>query len=282
MTVQLPRQEYAVRSQICAPKGKVLIQCDLSGAEAWVVAYLADDANMKFELANGDLHSFTACALYNIPFDSNIPMLDENGKKLRYKAVTFEQRYSGKRTNHSSNYMQGPYGLMEAINTERIITISFSESKRYQTVWQSIFSSIPMWWQKTRETMFGDRTIETVYGFKRTFYGPPGDETLRTMIAFEPQSTVGDHCLGAVQKGVNEAGGLLYLDEKYKDSNEILIVNTSHDSGLIEVPLSIADEFAHEFASVMRRPLMINGEVFTIPVDVEMGERYGELEKYKL
>ena len=41
-----------------APKGKTLCGFDLSAAEAWIVAYLAHDTNMKRELGEGDIHSF--------------------------------------------------------------------------------------------------------------------------------------------------------------------------------------------------------------------------------
>lgn len=108
------------------------------------------------------------------------------------------------------------------------------------------------------------------------------DTLLRQAIAQEPQSTVADHCFGAVQKGVNEAGGLLEFHKRHKDHPDINLINTSHDSGLVECPLAVADEIANELASLMKRPLMINGEIFTIPVDAELGDRYGELEKYPL
>lgn len=276
-------KEILIRSQIRAGKGNVLIQCDLSGAEAWVVAYLADDPNMKYELANGDLHSFTACHLFDIPFKKDDPMYASDGKtKVRYAGVTKEKRYPGKRTNHSSNYMQGAGGLMVAINTERIITISLPEAKRYQDVWQSIFYNVPLWWGKVKQKIWDTSTLETVYGFKRTFYGSKDDALFRVAIAFEPQSTVGDHCLGAIQPGINEAGGLLEFHKRHKKHGDINIINTSHDSGVVECPAPVAKEIGLELSSLMRRPLMINGEVFTIPVDTEVGERYGELERMVL
>ncbi len=272
-------KEIAIRSQICAPKGYSLVQCDLSGAEAWVVAYLADDPNMKRELADGDLHSFTAAALFNIAIDHSLPLYDSNLKKLRYAPISAEQRYPGKRTNHSSNYKQGPGGLMEAINGEGLLTVSFGEAKRFQQVWQSIYYNIPLWWARVQEQIWATSTIETVYGFKRTFYGPKDDNLFRVAIAQEPQSTVADHCLGAVQKGVNEKGGLLEFRKRHKNHPEIKIINTSHDSGIVECPSNVGVEIGQELASLLRRPLMINGEIFTIPVDTEIGERFGELVK---
>ncbi len=277
----MPKQ-IPIRSQICAPKGFSLVQCDLSGAEAWVVAYLADDPNMKRELADGDLHSFTAAALFNISIDHSLPLYDEKFKKLRYAAISPEQRYPGKRTNHSSNYMQGPAGLMEAINGEGLMTISFAESRRFQEVWKSIYYNVPLWWGRVREQIWATSTIETVYGFKRTFYGQKDDSLIRVAVAQEPQSTVGDHCFGKEQKGVNEKGGLLEFHKRHKNHPEIEIVNTSHDSGMVLCPTVVDTEIAHELASLLRRPLMINGEIFTIPVDAEIGERFGELEKIKL
>lgn len=110
---------------------------------------------MKWELANGDLHSLTGAALMDISIDKSLPLYAEDGKtKIRYAAITKEIRYPGKRTNHSSNYMQGPNGLMEAINEERIMTVSLAQSKTFQQKWQELYFMI----------LFGGLKLRRIFG----------------------------------------------------------------------------------------------------------------------
>lgn len=99
----MTQQKLPLRSMYVAPKGKTLCGFDLSAAEAWVVAYLADDANMKRELADGDLHSYSAVGIFERAVDLSIP-----GKKKYDGVINEEERYIGKKMNHAGNYRTGP------------------------------------------------------------------------------------------------------------------------------------------------------------------------------
>lgn len=266
----------AIRSMVTAPKGKTLCSFDLSAAEAWVVAYLSNDMNMKRELAEGDIHSFSACFIFGLPVPPGI------GKE-RYSFMPKDKRYVGKKFNHAGNYRTGVFKITEFINKEGIITISIADAKVYHAKWLSAFN-LHNWWAEIDFLASTTRTITTVYGFRRKFWGIYGDQLKKEMTAAEPQSTVGDHCLGAVQEGVNERGGAkAVLEDIVIPSNEeIRICNTSHDSLMLEVPTPLVNEVVPHVISLMKRPLMIKGEVFTIPVDCEIGERWGtgEMEKW--
>jgi hypothetical protein len=50
---------------------------------------------------------------------------------------------------------------------------------------------------------------------------------------------------------------------------------------MLEVPKEVAYEVGERVRATLYRPLIINGEEVTIPVDLEIGERWGELEKVK-
>ena len=276
LQIQNPKQHIAIRSMIGAPKGFSLIQLDLSGAEAWVVAYLADDPNMKYELHNGDMHSRTACSIFNIAFNPDDP------KEIRYKNVDKKQRYGGKKTNHSSNYMQGDGGLVEAINAEGVISITYKDAKMFKEAWRSLYYMVPSWWEETRHELTQSRTLTTAYGYSYTFMQAWSDDLIRAAVAFRPQSTVAVHCYGKEQKDVNKKGGLLEIHRHFKKDKEINIIQTAHDSCVLLAPSNVSLEVAAIARSYMLRPLMIKGEIFTIPVDVEIGEYFGELEKVKL
>jgi DNA polymerase I-like protein with 3'-5' exonuclease and polymerase domains len=267
--------KYPIRSQYCAPPSKLLCGFDLSAAEAWVVAYLANDPNMKRELANGDLHSFSAIGIFDIKVDLSVP-----GKE-KYSHITKEQRYVGKKMNHAGNYRTGPFKIAEFINKEGIISISVAEAKKFHAKWLSTFN-LHNWWSEIDYIAASSRTMTTVYGFRRKFWGVYNDDLKKEMTAFEPQSTVADHMHGAVQRELGIRGGNLaiYEDIVLPSRGAIAMCNTAHDSVMLEVPKSLVSSIVPEVISLLRRPLIIKGEQFTIPVDAEVGERWGELEKW--
>lgn len=266
-----------LRSMYVAPKGKMLCAFDLSAAEAWIVAYLSNDANMKRELDGGDLHSFSATGIFDIAVDLTIP-----GKKKYAGLISEEQRYVGKKMNHAGNYRTGPFKIAEFINKEGMISISVADAKRFHAKWLSTFN-LQNWWSEIDYIASTTRTMQTVYGFRRKFWGIYGDDLKKEMTAFEPQSTVADHMHGAIQPEVGVRGGNLaiYEDIVLPSKGEIVMNNTAHDSVMLEVPTQLVNEIVPQVISLLRRPLIIKGEQFTIPVDAEVGERWKEMEKWR-
>jgi DNA polymerase I-like protein with 3'-5' exonuclease and polymerase domains len=266
-----------LRSMYVAPKGKMLCAFDLSAAEAWIVAYLSNDSNMKRELDGGDLHSFSATGIFDIAVDLTIP-----GKKKYAGLISEEQRYVGKKMNHAGNYRTGPFKIAEFINKEGMISISVADAKRFHAKWLSTFN-LQNWWSEIDYIASTTRTMQTVYGFRRKFWGIYGDDLKKEMTAFEPQSTVADHMHGAIQPEVGVRGGNLaiYEDIVLPSKGEIVMNNTAHDSVMLEVPTQLINEIVPQVISLLRRPLIIKGEQFTIPVDAEVGERWKEMEKWR-
>jgi len=256
------KKKVALRSMIRAREGCSLISTDLSAAEAWVVAYLARDVNMQRELAGGDLHKYAAAIIFQK--DSSL--------------ITKEERYVGKKGNHSLNYRTSAGKLCESINKEGIVTVSLPQAKTYYERWHSAFN-VRMWWADIDDKLRRDRTLITPYRRKRIFYGMWNDDLLKEATAYVPQSTVADHMNGAVQPELGVRGGLLaiYQDIIKKSNNEILMIQTAHDSVVLECPKPLVDEISEQVVSLLRRPLVVNGETFTIPVDCDIyPERWGE------
>jgi DNA polymerase I-like protein with 3'-5' exonuclease and polymerase domains len=269
-----------IRSIICAPKDYVLISADLSQAEAWVVAYLAQENTMKAVLGTGLIHELSARVIFDLP------ILDINDPVAMKEGVSKDQRYLGKKMNHSCNYRTGPFMIAIMINKESdkppYVTVTVKETKVFHKKWTSFFS-LAIWWKEIEDQLNNNRTLITPYRRKRTFFQVWGNDLFKEATAFIPQSTVADHMFGAVQPELGISGGLLGIKRALLDNYpEIRMTNTSHDSCLLEVPKSIYPDIANEVKNQLYRPIMINGETFTIPVDVEVGERWGELEKMKL
>lgn len=261
--------EYPIRSMIVAPSDHLLVNFDLAQAESWIVAFLADEPKMKFALAHGDFHHETAFkALYT---NVNPSLLDA----LEYKAA----RYMGKQYNHASAYRMGAYKAAELINSKSdkppYITVTYGESKKFSTQWHSYYN-VKDWWGEIEIQLSKNRTLITPYGRRREFFGHWGEELFKKATADVPQSTIADHLNGAQQPDGPE-GGLIKVHEKL--GNVIKIINQSHDSILFEVHKSVVVDICEEVHSYLLRPIIIDGEECLVPVDCEIGERWGELEK---
>lgn len=257
-----------LRSMIVAPKGKVLIACDLSQAESWIVAFKANEPRMKHALMFGDIHRETAIGFFDKPASE----------------IITEERYIGKQYNHASSYRMGPERAAEVINKKSdqppYVTVSIPQSKVFASKWHSLYN-VKTWWAEIDEQLNKTRTLTTTYGRKREFFAAWGNELFKEATAFEPQSTVADHFNGALHPELRIPGGLLEVHRQVRCA-EIPIVHQAHDSLMVECPIGIEKEIAGKIMSLLRRPLIVNYEELTIPVDCEIGERWGEMEKVKL
>lgn len=261
-----------LRSMLIADKGNILVSCDLAQAEAWIVAYLSADPMMLDALKNGDIHKRTASIIFEEPDESKI---------------TKDMRYLGKKSNHAFNYKQGAFKAAETINRESdkppYITVNVKQTKKFRENYLKAYR-IEQWWASIEvELKSNGRVLTTPYGRARRFYGFWGDDLFKEAVAFKPQSTVGDHALGLVQRELGIEGGVkgVYFSICRPSLGSISIVNTSHDSVVVECPLAMLSEVAPRVVAQMKRPIIINGEECNIPVDCEVGERWGELEKFK-
>jgi hypothetical protein len=88
---------------------------------------------------------------------------------------------------------------------------------------------------------------------------------------------------GAIHPDVGIRGGniAIYEDIVLPSNGDIAMCNTAHDSVMLEVPAPLVSSVVEQCISLLRRPLVIKGEEFTIPVDAEVGERWKEMERWR-
>lgn len=277
-----------VRSMIRASPGMVLVSCDLSQAESWIVAFRANEPNMKRALQFGDIHTETAG---NALFHANVGCQHDwkvviKGELWRchcQREVTKLMRYVGKRYNHASAYRMGADRSAEVINKDSdkppFFTVTIKQSRLFSASWHSYYN-LKVWWSEIEHQLSQTRRITTCYGRSRVFFGAWGNELWKEATAYEPQSTVADHFNGHIHPELGVRGGLLEIYRQLvKPYHDRRIINQSHDSFIAEVPKQDGVEFAAQSKTLLLRPLVINNEEFTIPVDAEWGERWGELER---
>lgn len=285
-------RKISIRSIFIAPKDKLLVSVDLSQAESWVVAYLSQEMNMQWSLNNSDIHTDTAGALFHPEnyCQHHWKKLPSEDRECTKCGVIIDKtgRYIGKRYNHASSYRMKYPRAAQVINKDSdkppYVVVTLSESKTYQERWHKRYPGVSQnWWPEIEYKLNQNRTLVTCYGRKRQFFQRWGDELFKEATAFEPQSTVADHFNGAIHPLLGIRGGLLqvYNDLIKPYARERSIINQSHDSCIVEVPKSDAIDVGYQMQKLIKRPMVIKDVEFTIPVDGEIGERWGELEPLK-
>lgn len=277
-------QTIKIRSMIVAPKDHLLVQFDYSQAETWIVAHLANEPNMKKALMFGDIHTETAGSAI---FFADTGCFHEWNKKTKKcnlcgAEVTTSMRYTGKRVNHASAYRMKPPRMAQVINKDSdqppYVTVTLAETKRYSEGWHSYYD-IKGWWREIEDQLNRNRTLITSYGRKRVFFAPWGDELFKEATAYEPQSTVADHANGRIHPELGIPGGFNEVHRQIVTKGYGKIINQSHDSIILELHKRDVDGLIPQIHNLLQRPLVVKGEQFVIPVDCEVGERWGELEK---
>lgn len=239
----------AIRSIFIADPGKVLVNADLSQAEARVVAYLAKEERMINVFKTGqDIHRFNAAIIFN----------------CNPKDVTATQRQTAKNRVHGANYRIGPAKAAKLAGTTE------EKAREDLNKYKAHFPNLENWWREVEDQVGKTRIMTNLFGRKRIFFGRWGHELVNEAIAYVPQSTVGDLLnLGLINCWPNLPSG-------WK------ISANNHDSILAQVPEGTDEMYILKFfRHYLEIPLQVNGYTFTIPVDVKIGINWGEMKDIK-
>lgn len=177
--------------QICvADLGYKLCYMDLEQAEARVVGAiiwnLFNDSIYLDSCESGDLHTLVSKLCWTQLSWTGDPKQDRklaDGSFYRH----FSYRDAAKRLGHGSNY----YGKPPHISAETRIPVQLIAD--FQPAYFKAFPGISKWHSWVRQKLLKDGWITSLLGRRRQFMGRRWEaETLRSAIAFEPQSVVAD------------------------------------------------------------------------------------------
>jgi DNA polymerase-1 len=180
-----------IRKMFIPDDGYVIMEWDLSQAEARISSLLANDEETLRLFDSVDIHAYTAGLIFG--GDWRRFCKNEDGSEP-------VERYIGKTVRHACNYGMQKRMLMQVINTgakNAGIDLTLSEWKagKILEAFHSAFPKIEQIFQRdVAEELDRTSTLVNPYGRIRQFFGEPqSKDTYGEGYAFIPQSTVADH-----------------------------------------------------------------------------------------
>lgn len=185
LSITLPN----VRKLFITDPGYVMYEADLKGADAQVVAWEAEDEDLKTAFRSGvDIHSKNAEDMWGTTFSNLAEKSHERDRR----------RQECKATVHGINYGATPR------TTAIIRGWLVKEAERFHNRWLSLHPGIRRWHARVRANLARDRTIRNAFGFRRVFFDRI-DSCFTEALAWIPQSTV----------ALNTYHGALQLEARY-------------------------------------------------------------------
>lgn len=150
--------------------GYELFDVDLAGADAQIVAWEADDADLKAKFRSGEkIHALNAKDIYG-------GLAGSDGKKAPYYKMA-------KMGCHLTNYGGGPRTLSISCG------MTIHEAEAFQKKWFQMHPGIKEWHERILNELMTRRCIYNKFGFRR-FYFDRIEGLLPEALAWIPQSTV--------------------------------------------------------------------------------------------
>lgn len=268
-----------------ADDGTIMFYADGSQAEARVVAIVADIDKWKadFERArlnpgSYDAHCALASDMYKIPY-ADVPtedyILDEETGLL---VPTI--RYKAKRCRHGLNYR------MSFIRLASSADLSMYEAKKSYILYHLTNPEIKKWWAELEKIAKTKKELWTCLGRRLRIIQRIDEDALESIVAFEPQSTIGDQ--------VKRTWYQCHDDDDWDNMKMRIKINV-HDA---LIGLGVNRRYAEKAMRIVKKyaeaPLLIQNiyktkvEQLIIPSEFKMSEpddegvhRWSTLEKYK-
>lgn len=242
-----------IRKIFIPDKGKMLFEADLSGADAQVVAWEANDPELKRWLYDGtDMHRSHAELVGQESFEG----LDPKGHQY------YAKRQSYKHATHAVHYVAS----VRAIAHHPSIKWSIDKAAEYKRRYLLRRPGIREWHERQRRELERSRSATNRFGY-RIIYFDRIESVLPQAVAWVPQSTVALVCFK----------GAIRLKKECPWVEMLLQV---HDSVVFQVPFHRADSIAE-----MKKHLSVEvpyPEPLIIPWGLSRSEKsWGDCEKIK-
>jgi DNA polymerase I-like protein with 3'-5' exonuclease and polymerase domains len=267
-----------VRGMYIPDEGEVFVQLDSSQAEARVVFNLATDEQALKDIDEHDYHALTASWFFGGT------EADYSKKVLGYESPI---RFAGKTLRHAGHLGAGKRRASTELNTQARkykipITVTEAQADKALKIFhakqpkiQRVFHAEVIEALKNTRRLVAPLPwgIDAERGGVRIFYERWGDDLFREAMAYIPQRAVTDN---------TKAAGIR-IKRQFREAKIIL---EAHDALLFSVKVEYLEDFISIAKKEMERPInflncSLKRRHLKIPCDVEIGENYKDLKKYK-
>jgi uracil-DNA glycosylase len=267
-----------VRSMYEPDEGEIFVQLDSSQAEARVVFNLATDEQALKDIDEHDYHALTASWFFGgtesdyskkvLGYESPIRFA---GKTLRHAGhLGAQKRRAATELNTQARKYKIPITINEG-QAERALKIFHMKQPKIQQVFHAqVIESLKSTRRLVAPLPYG---IDADRGGVRIFYERWGDDLFREALAYLPQRAVTDN---------TKAAGIR-IKQRFKEAKIIL---EAHDALLFSVRKEYLEDFIPIARKEMERPIDFRScslprRFLKIPCDIEIGENYKDLKKFK-
>jgi len=238
-----------------APDGYCWVYFDLAQAEARYVAWEANIPKWKedFEKARldgvYDCHRALAADMFKIPYD-DVPFKD------RLSDGTPTIRFKAKRCRHGLNYR------MEAGTLATSAGMTLFEAQQNYEIYHETTPELRIWWNSVIEEVKRNKNLFNAYGRRWTLMQKPSRDALDAVIAFKPQSSIGDHVQRTWYKSEDDTNWPLHAE----------IVRNVHDANYALCKINDRYKVARIMKQHAEFPMIVQGEELIIPADIKISE----------
>ena len=239
-TVELPN----IRKMFIPDPDFILLDADLKRADAQVVAWEADDEELKQIFREGlDIHNENARAMY------------------RVASPTYAQRQNAKTGCHAANYGVSARTLAGHLNC------TVHEADQFLKLWFAAHPKIKAWQDRIFTELRATRTVWNKFGFRRYYFDRIDRAVLGEALAWCPQSTV----------ALVTDKGMVQIERTLPEVQLLLQV---HDSVVMQVPKETFPDICYKIRSAMEI-LVPYDDPLVIPVSMAFSDgSWGHLEEF--
>ena len=274
----LQNQPGRAKEMFVAPPGYGFAYFDLSQAEAQYVAvawnikgFLTNFEKARAEPDKYDFHRLNAADIYKVPYEQ-VPKEDfiDGKPTIRYKA---------KRSVHGLNYRMAP---------DRFATVnglSISEATLTHRLYHSNYPEIGVAHRELVARVKRDKVLYNAYGRRWILLTRiDSDEALDAIVAFEPQSSIGDKVCQVIYQA--------HSDPEWPRSSrglEAAVTLNIHDALVAVCRLEDQQVVGHILHKYATQPIIVRNTELSIPAEIAFSvpddkgiHRWSNLKKIKL
>lgn len=258
---QIPRDNPIVKGCIKAKEGNKIVAMDLTTAEVYCAAVLANDkALMKVFQDGGNFHSQIAKLVFNLPGTVEEVTEHYSTERQMAKAVTFGIMYGA-----------GPKKISEQVTKDSGKYFSTTEAKEVIEDYFSQFHGLKTWLDRSKQFIQDNGFIYSYFGRKRRLPNVFSED--KGIAAHEVRSGI-NFLVQSIASDVNLLGAIDSHKEVKERGMRAQIFALVHDSILAEVD----EEEVEDYCEVVRRNVQKDRGI-SIPgtpigCDFDIGEDY--------